>query len=168
VLVTITVFSWRGWGVYKEPQLWWPVTLPRFKPGQMQFWNVTASLTHLIIVPGCCNMSIHWLCSEGGITAACSSRTPTPTPTKRAPKNDPPGRLDGKLKKHKLVHISPTINDKTPTRKCQVCAPKNLKKETRFLCVRCGVPLHPEGCYTLYHTLKHFEGMFKFFFLKSW
>ena len=27
-----------------------------------------------------------------------SSRTPTPTPTKRAPKNDPPGRLDGKTK----------------------------------------------------------------------
>jgi len=47
-----------------------------------------------------------------------SSRTPTPTPTKRAPKNDPPGRLDGKLKNHKLVHIPPTKNDKTPTRKC--------------------------------------------------
>jgi len=50
-----------------------------------------------------------------------SSRTPTPTPTKRAPKNDPPGRLDGKLKKHKLVHIPPTNNDKTPTQKCRVC-----------------------------------------------
>jgi len=36
-----------------------------------------------------------------------SSRTPTPTPQKRAPKNDPPGRLDGKLKIHKLVHIPP-------------------------------------------------------------
>jgi len=37
-----------------------------------------------------------------------SSRTPTPTRTKRAPKNDPPGRLDGKLKNHKLTHIPPT------------------------------------------------------------
>jgi len=46
-----------------------------------------------------------------------SSRTSTPTPTKRAPKNDPPGRLDGKLKYHKLVHIPPTNNDKTPTQK---------------------------------------------------
>jgi hypothetical protein len=36
-----------------------------------------------------------------------SSRTPTPTPRKRAPKNDPPGRLDGKPKNHKLVHIPP-------------------------------------------------------------
>jgi len=29
-----------------------------------------------------------------------SSRTLTPTPPKCAPKNDPPGRLDGKLKNH--------------------------------------------------------------------
>ena len=44
------------------------------------------------------------------------SRTPTPTPTKRSPKNDHPGRRDEKLKYHKLVHIPPTKNDKTPTR----------------------------------------------------
>jgi hypothetical protein len=37
-----------------------------------------------------------------------------------------------------------------------VCAQKNLKKETRFLCVRCGVPLIPEGRYIRYHTLKHY------------
>jgi hypothetical protein len=85
-----------------------------------------------------------------------SNRTPTPTPPKRAPKNDPPGRLDGKLKNHKLVHIPPTKNDKTPTRKCRVCVRKNVKKETRFLCAQCGVPLHPEGCYTRYQTLKHY------------
>ena len=29
-----------------------------------------------------------------------------------------------------------------------VCAKKNIKKETIFLCAQCGVPLHPEGCYT--------------------
>ena len=44
-----------------------------------------------------------------------SSRTPKPTPPKRAPKNDPPGGLDGKLKNHKLVHIPPTKSDKMPT-----------------------------------------------------
>ena len=37
-----------------------------------------------------------------------SSRTPTPTPPKCAPKNDHPGRRDGKLRNHKLVHIPPT------------------------------------------------------------
>ena len=85
-----------------------------------------------------------------------SSRTPTPTPPKRAPKNDPPCRLDGKLKNHKLVRIPPTKNDKTPTRKCRVYVRKNIKKETRFLCAQSGVPPHPESCYTRYHTLKHY------------
>ena len=85
-----------------------------------------------------------------------SSRIPTPTPPKRAPKNYPPGRLNGKLKNHKLVHIPPTKNDRTPAWKCRVCGRKNIKKETRFLCVQCGVPLHPEGSYTRYHMLKHY------------
>jgi hypothetical protein len=34
-------------------------------------------------------------------------RTPTSTPPKRAPQNDHPGRLDGKLNDHKLAHIPP-------------------------------------------------------------
>jgi len=85
-----------------------------------------------------------------------SSRTTTPTPPKHAPKNDPPGRLDGKLKNHQMVHIPPTKNDKMPTRKCSVCVQNNIKKETRFFCAQCGVPLHPKGCYKRHHTLKHY------------
>jgi hypothetical protein len=83
-----------------------------------------------------------------------SGRTVTPTPPKRAPKLDPPGRLDWKRRKHKLVQIKPTKGDKTPTKRCRVCVRKNIKRETLFLCAQCGVPLHPEGCYTRYHTLK--------------
>ena len=63
-----------------------------------------------------------------------SSRIPTRTPPKRTQKMTPPGRLDGKLKNHKLVHIPPTKNDRTPMRKCRVCGRKNIKKETRFIC----------------------------------
>jgi len=37
---------------------------------------------------------------------------------------------------------------------------KNIKKETRFLCAQCGVPLHPEGRYTQYHMRNNTEGMF--------
>jgi len=86
-----------------------------------------------------------------------SSKTPTPTPPKRAPKKDPLGRLDGKIKNHTLIHIPPTIKDKMPTRKCRVCVcEKNIRKETRLLCAQCGVPVHLEGCYTRYHTLKHY------------
>jgi len=73
-----------------------------------------------------------------------SSRTPTPTPTKRAPKNDPFGRLDGRLKNHKLVHIPPTKNDRTLTRKCRVCVCEKISRKKLdfyvlsvvFLCIQ--------------------------------
>jgi hypothetical protein len=44
-----------------------------------------------------------------------SSRTPTPTPLKRTPKSDPPGRLDEELKNYKLMHIPSTKKYKTST-----------------------------------------------------
>ena len=37
-----------------------------------------------------------------------------------------------------------------------LCVRKNIKKETRFLRAQCGVPLHPEDCYTQYHMLKRY------------
>ena len=61
-----------------------------------------------------------------------SSRTRTPIPTKRAPKNYPPGRLDGKLRNNKLVHIPPRKYDKTPTRKSRVCVRKIPRKKLDF------------------------------------
>jgi len=76
-----------------------------------------------------------------------SSRTPTLNATKRAPKkNYPPGRLDGKIKNHKLVHIPPTKkkNDTTPTRKCRVCVCEKISRKKLgfsvhrvvFLCIQ--------------------------------
>jgi hypothetical protein len=63
-----------------------------------------------------------------------SSRMPTSLPPKGAPKSNPPGRFDGKMKNHKLVHIPPTKEDRTPTQQCRMCTQKNIKKETRFAC----------------------------------
>jgi hypothetical protein len=83
-----------------------------------------------------------------------SSIVPTPVPPKRALKSDPPGRFDGKMKTHKFVHIPPTKKDRTPTQRCCVCTQKNIKKETNFFYTQCDIPLHPEGCYSRYHTLK--------------
>jgi hypothetical protein len=57
-----------------------------------------------------------------------SSRTPTPTPLKRALKSDPLGRLDGKLRNHKLVHVPPTKKDKTPTQRSRVYSEKYQKR----------------------------------------
>ena len=51
-----------------------------------------------------------------------------------------PGRLDGKLKNHKLVHILLTENYKTPTRKCRVCVLSALCSvcvlSVVFLCIQ--------------------------------
>jgi 5-methylcytosine-specific restriction endonuclease McrA len=60
------------------------------------------------------------------------------------------------LKNHKLLHIPPTKKNKPRTWRCRVCIQKNIKKEARFVCAHCGVPLHTEGCYTRYHTMKHY------------
>jgi hypothetical protein len=60
------------------------------------------------------------------------------------------------LKNHKRVHIPPTKKDKTSTWRCRICIWKNIKKEMRFVCEHCSIPLHLEGCYTRYHTLKHY------------
>jgi hypothetical protein len=56
------------------------------------------------------------------------SRTPTLTPTRRAPKNDPPGRLDGKLQNHILVHIAPQKKIKCQHKNVECVREKNIKK----------------------------------------
>jgi hypothetical protein len=60
------------------------------------------------------------------------SRTTKPTPPKCAPKNDPPGRLDGKLKNHKLFHIPPTKNDEMLSQKCRLRVRKKSRKKLDF------------------------------------
>jgi len=86
------------------------------------------------------------------------SRTPTPTPTRRAPKNDPIGRFDGNLKNHILVHIPPTKNDKTPTKKCRVCARKKYQERNQIsLCsVWCS-----SASRRLLHTISDAETLLK-------
>ena len=72
---------------------------------------------------------------------------------RRAPAKDPPVRLDGNIERHILKYLPPTKKDKTPTRKCRVCIRKNIRKETRYYCSLCGIPMHNRSCYIRYHTL---------------
>ena len=72
---------------------------------------------------------------------------------RRAPVKDPPVRLDGNIERHVLKHLPPTRKDRNPTRKCRVCIRRNVRRETRYYCILCGVPMHPESCYVRYHTL---------------
>ena len=59
-------------------------------------------------------------------------------------KMTPHGRLEGKLKDHKLVHIPSTKSYKTPTRKCRVCVCEKISKKKLdfsvlsvvFLCIQ--------------------------------
>jgi hypothetical protein len=87
-----------------------------------------------------------------------SSRTPTPTSPKRAPKSDPPGRLDGKLNDHKLVHIPPTKKDKTPTRKCSSVYTEKYheRNEICLHALRCSYPFR-----RLLHAISNTEILLK-------
>ena len=93
-----------------------------------------------------------------------SSRTPIPNPIKRAPKNDPPGRLEGKLKNHKLVHIPPTKNDKKPTWKCRVCVCEKISGKKLdfsvhsvvFLCIQ-KAATHDITCWNITKVCSKFQ-----------
>lgn len=45
---------------------------------------------------------------------------------------------------------------KPPSRRCIVCSKQNLRKETRYTCVHCNVPLCVIPCFEIYHTIKQF------------
>ncbi|XP_063060042.1 piggyBac transposable element-derived protein 4-like isoform X2 [Engraulis encrasicolus] len=74
----------------------------------------------------------------------------------RAPFSDPESRLDGDLRRHKLENLPPTNNRAKPGRRCRVCFRKGLRRETKFWCVGCSVPLHPGDCFTDYHTKQNY------------
>lgn len=69
-------------------------------------------------------------------------------------------RLSGR---HFPKQIPPTENKENPTRICKVCSDKSLKetgkrkrRETRWYCESCNIPLCASGCFTLYHTKSTF------------
>lgn len=41
------------------------------------------------------------------------------------------------LQEQNSLHCPPTPQKKNPTRKCRVCATKNIRKETRYHCPSC-------------------------------
>ena len=70
--------------------------------------------------------------------------------SQRAPRLDPAIRLSGNLKEHILEKIVST--GKYPRRKCRVCSSHNIRKDTRYICKTCKVPLHVGECFNIYHT----------------
>ena len=76
--------------------------------------------------------------------------------TPRAASRDPPTRLDGKMRKHTLEPIAATAKKKWPSRKCRVCVKHGERKETRYICSTCHIPLHKGDCFTRYHTTQNY------------
>jgi len=75
--------------------------------------------------------------------------------TSRGPKQDPPGRLSGDFRIHKLEKIvgGGVGKKKYLARQCKVCAAHKKRSETRNICKFCVVPLHKGSCFEKYHSV---------------
>ena len=84
-----------------------------------------------------------------------ASRRVVPTP--RGPVSDPPGRLSGDLKKHKIVKIvaGGEGKNKYPQRQCRVCKVHKKRSETRYICEFCVMPLHRGACFESHYLDLH-------------
>ena len=81
-----------------------------------------------------------------------SSEDASPTPTLRSPVHDPRTRLYGGYKRHHIERIPDTEKVYKPQKRCRVCYRKGSRKETRYLCKECNVPLCLGKCFENYHS----------------
>ena len=97
--------------------------------------------------------------ASGGAEAGDASAPPAAGPSQppAAPREDPMDRLHVHLAGHELVKFPPTERKKAPQRRCRVCQRKGQRKDTRFYCKACNMPLCPVDCYRDYHTKKDFK-----------
>lgn len=72
---------------------------------------------------------------------------------RRSENADSPLRL---TERHFPACIPPTQKKCNPTKRCVVCATKNQRKETRYMCDSCDVALCVIPCFKNYHTLKKY------------
>jgi len=75
----------------------------------------------------------------------------SPRPPKQ-PRIDPPGRLHGGFKRHKMSFFPPTEAKRNPSKACRVCRKKGRRRDTRYFCEYCEVALCACPCFHDYHT----------------
>ena len=66
-----------------------------------------------------------------------------------------PSRLPGPRRligRHFPVEITPTSTRAKKYKRCDVCSRNALRKETKFMCDICEVPLCAAPCFKIYHT----------------
>jgi hypothetical protein len=100
----------------------------------------------------------NWI-TEWGVIANSDDDNAVPSekrPTPRRPADDPPGRLLGNFRKHKLGRIVGRGQGKRKylVRQRRVCSAHKKLSETRYICEYCVAPLHKGSCFEKYHTLK--------------
>jgi hypothetical protein len=78
--------------------------------------------------------------------------------TPRGPNQDPPGRLSGDNRIHKLEKILGGWEGKRkyPARQCKLCAAHKKRSETRNICKLCVVPLHKRFHFEKYHSVMNY------------
>jgi hypothetical protein len=78
------------------------------------------------------------------------------------PKQDPPGRLSGDFRIHKLEKIvaSGEGKNKYPAIQFKVCAAHKKRSETRNICKLCVVALHKGSCFEKYHSVKIYQTIY--------
>ena len=88
--------------------------------------------------------------------AAASASQPDTSRAQRAPRHDPESRLSVSLGRHELVQIPVSGKTLRPQKRCRVCSHAGVRRETRFVCKECNVPMHSE-CFHKYHTKKCYK-----------
>ena len=75
-----------------------------------------------------------------------------------APRLDPISRLVGGFQDHELDVLPATSNKLFPTRVCRVCRKKyGRRKESRYYCMKCVIPLCVVRCFKIYHTQTNYK-----------
>ena len=166
--------SWQFWSEITEPSHIWPNinTLPSGHAEMREshaFFTHHALLRFQVFNAFFCVQDKHknflhevarsWISEVQNRSESNSDEIQLPekqTPP-RGPKQDPPGRLSGGFRIHKLEKI---VNGgegkrKYPARPCNVRA-AHKQSETRYTCKFCLVPLHKLSCFEKYHSVTRY------------
>jgi len=105
-----------------------------------------------------------WISEDQNTTKSSSDdlQVPENQSTPGGPKEDPPGRLSGVFRIHKLEIIvaGGEGKKKYPARQCKVCAAHKKQSETGYMSKFCIVLLHKGSCFEKYHPVKIYYAIY--------
>ena len=85
----------------------------------------------------------------------CTDSYENDHPPSKAPQHDPISRLSSGFKSHHIVSFIHC--KKYPQRKCRLCKKNGARKDTRYYCKECNIPLCKAPCFGDYHSKKMFS-----------